>query len=498
METPVFEESDPTSGRDRGGRVRRRPVGPASSRAAGRSGGRGPTVRKAVLLAAAVGTVLGMSPAMPSLAAAHAPLQPGVPADDALPDTPQGQTAPLRGPSGAPASAALPKTTRAQIIRRAKKWVTAAVPYDMNKYWSDGYRQDCSGFVSMAWNLGSNEWTGSLNAFGVRISKEELQPGDILLFHNKSNPEKGSHVVIFGGWTDYTHTSYIAYEETPPVARRQATPYAYWSNSGSYVPYRYKGVTDGAVGTKGAPATIAGATPPVLPVPFPSAAFGPGADNGNVTRLGSLLMARGGARFYLEGPGSRWSEADRRAVAAFQRAQGWTGQAADGLPGPVTWKYLTQRAGADIPLTVTPTAGTAAVGAPGTAAPHPPALNPPALNSPALNPPAVNPAGTPATALAGPPAAQPVGKPVPRAAAPVVPGYPGADMFRPGANNPYVTRLGRQLIKKGFGSSYPQGPGPVWDEADQRAVEAFQRVLGFDGDAADGRPGPETWRRLFS
>ncbi|MFD1661916.1 peptidoglycan-binding protein [Streptomyces caeni] len=487
METPVFEESDPTSGRGRGGHGPWRPVSPSRSRADGRWGPRGrPAVRKAALLAAAAGTVLGVSPVMPALAAAYAPLKPGVPADGGLPDTPQGQAAPLRGPSGAPASAALPSTTRAQIIRRAKAWVAAAVPYDMNKYWSDGYRQDCSGFVSMAWNLGSNEWTGSLNKFGVRISKEELQPGDILLFHNKSNPEKGSHVVIFGGWTDYTHTSYIAYEETPPVARRQATPYAYWSNSSRYVPYRYKGVSDSVTGAKGALATVAAATSPVLPVPFPSAAFGPGADNGNVTRLGSLLVARGGARFYLEGPGSRWSEADRRAVAAFQRAQGWTGAAADGLPGPVTWRYLLQRVGVDIPAT----------SAPGTSVVHPPGVNP--AGTPAGAPagtPAAAPAGTPAGASAGTPAGASAGPP---AAASVVPGYPGPDMFRPGANNQYVTRLGQQLIKKGFGSYYPQGPGPGWGEADRRAVEAFQRVQGFDGDSADGYPGPETWRRLFS
>ncbi|MEU1168173.1 NlpC/P60 family protein, partial [Streptomyces sp. NPDC005921] len=111
----------------------------------------------------------------------------------------------------------------------------------MTLYWTDGYRQDCSGYVSMAWGLTGNEWTGSLDQFGTKITKEELEPGDMLLFHNPDNPEKGSHVVLFGGWTDYTHTAYTAYEQTPPHARRQSTPYAYWSNSAKYVPYRYKG-----------------------------------------------------------------------------------------------------------------------------------------------------------------------------------------------------------------------------------------------------------------
>ena len=45
------------------------------------------------------------------------------------------------------------------------------------------------------------------------------------------------------------------------------------------------------------------------------------------------------------------------------------------------------------------------------------------------------------TGAAGPPAPSSHG----------VPGYPGRAMFRPGATNKYVTQLGRQLVKKGFG-----------------------------------------------
>ncbi len=79
-----------------------------------------------------------------------------------------------------------------------------------------------------------------------------------------------------------------------------------------------------------------------------------------------------------------------------------------------------------------------------------------------------------------------------------VPGYPGRGMFRPGAENAFVTRLGKRLIEKGFGKYYTSGPGPRWGESDRRNVEAFQRAQGWRGGAADGYPGPETWRRLFS
>ncbi|MFG2805285.1 peptidoglycan-binding protein [Streptomyces sp. DT199] len=436
MESPVFEEIDPASDCDCPGCVHWRRALPHSW--AGRAGAH-PAAHRALALAAVASAALGAGHAVPAAAAPHAPHRPGIPAGDE-PDTPQGATAPLHGPGGRPAKPSVaPKPTaitRTEIINRAKTWVAAKVPYSMSAYWTDGYRQDCSGYVSMAWKLPGNEWTGSLAQYGEKISKAELQPGDILLFHNASDPEQGSHVTIFGGWTDASHTSYTAYEQTRPHTRRQSTPYAYWNNSDRYVPYRYKGVTpeetvpgkDG--GQPGAPAAT----------PYPGAAyFGPGANNKYVTQLGRLLVARGAGGSYASGPGPRWTDADRRATRAFQTAQGWTGAEADGLPGPHTWELLVTGKGKDVK--------DGAVGPP------------PASHG--------------------------------------VPGYPGRAMFRPGANNTYVTQLGKQLVRKGFGRFYRVGPGPIWSEADRRAVEAFQRTQGWRGGAADGYPGPETWRRLF-
>ncbi|MEU6549771.1 peptidoglycan-binding protein [Streptomyces sp. NPDC046915] len=444
MVAPVFEDVDPASDCDCPGCAhgRRLPL----SALTGRFGGHLAARRSLVVAAAASAAAVGAGHPAAALVAAHAPDRPGgphAPADGDVPGTPQGAKAPLHGPGGKPAEPAdpadPPATTRTAIIDRAKTWVTAQVPYSMTEYWSDGYRQDCSGYVSMAWNLGSNEWTGSLDQYGVKITKEELQPGDMLLFHNPADPEKGSHVVLFGGWTDYTHTYYTAYEQTPPHTRRQATPYAYWTNSDKYVPYRYKGVTTAAADATAdsKPGDAAPASAKAKPAPFPGAVyFGPGADNKYVTRLGRMLIARGAGAYYPQQPGTRWTEADRRATRAFQLAQGWTGAGADGLPGPRTWELLATGKGKDI--------------APGAPASH------------------------------------------------GVPGYPGRNLFRPGADNPYVDRLGRRLVKKGFGRYYPDGPHARWSEADRRAVEAFQRAQGWRGGAADGYPGPETWRRLFS
>ncbi|GGW52105.1 peptidoglycan-binding protein [Streptomyces griseoloalbus] len=466
MESPVFEEFDPAGDCGCPGCAHWRRVLPHSP--AGRFPGH-PAARRAALVVAAVtssaaiGAPAVASHAVPAAAAPHArgPADLDVPAGD-RPGTPQGPRAPLHGPgsrAAPPASSArAPSISRADIIERARSWVTQKVPYGVTSYWADGYRQDCSGYVSMAWNLPGNEWTGSLGKYAERITKEELQPGDMLLFHNASDPQGGSHVVLFGGWTNSARSHYVAYEQTRPHTRRITTPYAYWSNSARYVAYRYQGVTEVTDGTAGAGADAAGTSAAPVRTPFPGAAyFGPGAHNKYVTELGRMLVRRGAGRFYPVSPGPRWTEADRRATRAFQEAQGWRGAAADGLPGPLTWELLVMGEGRDIQT------GASASSVRGPAA---------GLFGPASGPPAPSSHG--------------------------VPGYPGRALFRPGAYGDHVTRLGRQLVIKGFGRHYTKGPGPRWSEADRRNVEAFQRAQGWRGGAADGYPGPETWRRLFS
>ncbi|WP_424213656.1 peptidoglycan-binding protein [Streptomyces sp. BI20] len=398
------------------------------------------------------------------------------------PGSPQnGGRTPLHGPGpkpgptgshGAPSS--VRRIDRATIIKRAKTWIAAQVPYSMERYWEDGYRQDCSGFVSMAWNLDSNEWTGSLDSFATRITKDELLPGDMLLFHNPANPNRGSHVTLFGGWADASRSHYIAYEQTKPTARRLITPYGYWSNAARYLPYRFTGVVGGPVAAEPPESVEAPVTPPAgaaapAPAPAPApgagtawpgaAAFGPGANNAHVTRLGEMLIARGGARFYPQGAGPQWTDSDAAAVRAFQRAQGWTGEDADGIPGRTTWQLLVEGRGKDIPPAT-----------PGNPAPPGRPAAAPAANTPA-----------------------PQGEVGER-----TPVYPGDGVFRPGRVDPAIEALGRRLVARGYGSFYPAGPDARWSDEDRRAVAAFQRAQGWKGASADGYPGPQTWRRLFA
>lgn len=69
-------------------------------------------------------------------------------------------------------------------------------------------------------------------------------------------------------------------------------------------------------------------------------AFKTGKSHPAVTILGKRLVAHGFGKHYKVGPGPTFSEADRKNVQDFQKAQGWSGSDADGFPGPETWKRL--------------------------------------------------------------------------------------------------------------------------------------------------------------
>jgi hypothetical protein len=86
----------------------------------------------------------------------------------------------------------------------------------------------------------------------------------------------------------------------------------------------------------------------------------------------------------------------------------------------------------------------------------------------------------------------------PSKAKPTVPAFPGSGYFKAGAKNKYVTQLGTQLVKKGYGHFYKSGPGPTWTAVDRAAVKAFQKAHKELSADADGYPGPLTWKLLFS
>lgn len=74
--------------------------------------------------------------------------------------------------------------------------------------------------------------------------------------------------------------------------------------------------------------------------PFPGADyFRTGRRSALITAMGKRLVAEGCGK-YSRAPGPRWTDADRRSYAAWQRKLGYSGDDADGIPGPTSWAKL--------------------------------------------------------------------------------------------------------------------------------------------------------------
>jgi len=108
--------------------------------------------------------------------------------------------------------------SRTEVISRAKNWYDRNVQYSQTSYAYDvdgdhTYRQDCSGFVSMAWHLTSSRTTATLDDSAVSTTlsdKRDLLPGDAL------NDASDGHVVLFVKWIDKTAGTFKFYQEANP------------------------------------------------------------------------------------------------------------------------------------------------------------------------------------------------------------------------------------------------------------------------------------------
>lgn len=144
----------------------------------------------------------------------------------------------------APDTSGLPGE-RKDIVDRALERINHRIGYSQSAT-TNGYRDDCSGFVSAAWGLdGPGLNTYGLMGSGVshQITKDDLQPGDAMI--------AGDHVVLFGGWADSSHTKYIALEDNGSQGTvSHVIPYPYYSGDAAheramgkpYLPYRRNGL----------------------------------------------------------------------------------------------------------------------------------------------------------------------------------------------------------------------------------------------------------------
>ncbi|ONI92124.1 hypothetical protein ALI22I_05845 [Saccharothrix sp. ALI-22-I] len=119
--------------------------------------------------------------------------------------------------------------TRTEVLARATDWYNRRNNSDMTysqaaKAWDVGrtrqYRRDCSGYVGMAWHLGSDPNTDGLDDPGltVSIARSDLRPGDLL--NDRVDDDGGRypyHAILFGGWENSAKTRfwYYSFGSTP-------------------------------------------------------------------------------------------------------------------------------------------------------------------------------------------------------------------------------------------------------------------------------------------
>jgi hypothetical protein len=89
------------------------------------------------------------------------------------------------------------------ILARAASWEKEGVMYSQSAH-HDGYRRDCSGFVSMAWKLRTSYTTHNFGSIAKHISLRSMIPGDAVW-------EPG-HLMLFVRWTKPGRT-FLAVEE---------------------------------------------------------------------------------------------------------------------------------------------------------------------------------------------------------------------------------------------------------------------------------------------
>jgi len=154
-----------------------------------------------------------------------------------------------------------------EVMARAQDWVDRAPSYDQSGYFSDlgntrNYRRDCSGFVDMAWHLGSDPNTDSLedSSLTTRIVAQgqvssftyaNIRPGDIL--DDTYGSFDNHHVLLFEGWeSDHVHFSYFNFGggstgTAPPEHHTHASfsdSTVGYKPTGEYAVYRYLKIVD--------------------------------------------------------------------------------------------------------------------------------------------------------------------------------------------------------------------------------------------------------------
>ncbi|MCJ1680586.1 VCBS repeat-containing protein [Streptomyces sp. APSN-46.1] len=195
----------------------------------------------ATLLAGAVAA--GMVGTMEAAAAAPAVVAATTTDNPDYGSTGQGPEMGFDGNFSASASSSTTATiTRSEVIDRARTWVNIGLVYNGSATYG-GYRTDCSGYVSMAWDLGTSPTTDTYESRGLveSIGKADLKAGDALLDNDSG---AGGHIVLFEKWANAEHSQYYGFDFTPSGVHYRLYDYPYFSGYGPFYPVRYTNIVD--------------------------------------------------------------------------------------------------------------------------------------------------------------------------------------------------------------------------------------------------------------
>ena len=118
-------------------------------------------------------------------------------------------------------------------------FTASSITRDSQTATTDGYRQDCSGYVSYSWassTSGGGHVTSNMQEICTKISKNDLKKGDAIL-------KPSQHVVLFGGWIDSDAFYEYAEHQSGDVCRKSTGSYNYFATNG-YFPCKYNLVSN--------------------------------------------------------------------------------------------------------------------------------------------------------------------------------------------------------------------------------------------------------------
>lgn len=146
---------------------------------------------------------------------------------------------------------------RQEVAGRAENWISRKIRYDWDQK-TDGYRRDCSGYVSRSLGIPTNS-NGGPNTVSLRnyvnpISRSQLKLGDIIGKIGAGTEGANGHVLLFKRWVN--SSTYEAYELHGPTGSlvgvyRHTFPF---DGKSGFASYRYKKISEcnGYVNSSGA------------------------------------------------------------------------------------------------------------------------------------------------------------------------------------------------------------------------------------------------------